>query len=218
MTFYANPFQLNGTGPYQLVSGVAAIYIGKIPVADTIIAQPSFSSAGIAQVDTSTYKFLGFATDTSDYMKPVEVTLGASYKDIESEGTTLIRKVLRTKEDYSLKTTIMATTLELIQYALNGNAITTTAASTGVAGTKQISFQQGFFTQPYTIVAVTPSPYGAFQQMFYFPRMVNETPSKLMYGKSDVANFDLEFKGILEPSLSLGAQAGNLIAVTAPGT
>ncbi len=79
-----------------------------------------------------------------NYMEDgVEVTLNQSTETFRGLGSTTALKAFRTEEDVVITVTMVDLTLAEVRRALNENAVTNTAAASGVPGTDEIRLDRG---------------------------------------------------------------------------
>lgn len=135
-----------------------------------------------------------------------------------SGGDTGIRKVFRTKDLFKVHFTLVDITLEQYSHAINGNAITAVAASSGVAGYKKMGLSRGSNVSQYALLIRGMSPYMASGNIQYEVDIAFQTGSQnVNLGKKGTpAGLMLEFTGIINANASIESERyGRVVAQTA---
>jgi hypothetical protein len=129
-------------------------------------------------------------------------------------GDTGIRKVFRTEEEMLITLQLADLTLEQYLLAMNGNAVTTTAAGSGTAGFKKLPMSRGLVVQQRAILLRGPSPYGDGWNMQYeVPVVVQSGSPQPVFRKNEPASLALEYMAIIDPNASgFSERYGRLIA------
>jgi hypothetical protein len=119
-------------------------------------------------------------------------------------GSTGVRKVFRTEEDFMVRFTLIDLTLEQYRHGLNLNTITTVPAGSGTAGYKKIGLLRGNDVAQMAIILRGPSPYGASMNLqFEIPIAFQTGEPKPVFGKKgEPAGIELEFTAIVDPNAS----------------
>jgi hypothetical protein len=133
-------------------------------------------------------------------------------------GSTGARKVFRTEEDMSVAFKLVDLSLETLAKVMNGNTITTIAASTGIAGTKSIGLSRGPQVAQYAMLIRGEgiSPYGIGSMQFNLPRVADAGKPKPVFTKGKPAVLDFEFLALEDlNAASADVRYGELIAQTA---
>lgn len=134
----------------------------------------------------------------------VTVKHGQTLKKIRGVGSTLVLKMVRTEEEHIISLMLMDLTLAQFSPALNGNSITTTAASSGVAGNKAINLERGLLVTQYALLVRGASPeYDGIAQ-YEIPIVGLISSQDVKFSKDDPAALQLEFEAIRHSSLGAG--------------
>lgn len=145
--------------PYEYISGPFEIYL-----AATGTAFPATPETAIGGSWTlyGTAGSKNYSEDGIVFRNPQSIERHGAY------GTTGPRKPFRTKEDCEIEVTLEDLTLEHYKYALNGGAVTDTAAQSAVAGHRSLPLLRGrSVTQYAMLIRAGESPYGDGWSMQY---------------------------------------------------
>jgi len=114
-----------------------------------------------------------------------------------SAGLTGPIKAFITEEDLIIAVKLLDVSLEQYATALNKLLPTTTAATTGVPGTKRLGLSQGASIREYALLARGASPDGPnFVAQYQVPRCFQSGDAKPVYKKGKPATLDLEFTAL----------------------
>lgn len=197
---------MDNTAPFEIMAAPFTCWLAPVNTAFPVVdAAPA---ATWVQVGTS-----GPRSVTED---GVTVSLPQTTEKWRSLGSTGARKIFRTEEDCVISFVLADVSLEQVQIALNGNAITAVAASAGVAGTKTIGLTRGPAVTQYALLLRGPSPYMAAGVMqFEVPMVVQVGSPELVFSKGgDPAGVALQFEA-LESGSTAADYFGRLVAQTA---
>jgi hypothetical protein len=129
-------------------------------------------------------------------------------------GTTGARKAVRTSEDLMVEFVLHDLTPEMYSYALNGNAVTTTAAGVGTPGTRSIPLHQGMDVTLYAmLVKGQTSPYGdsPLATQFQVPVCYQDENPAPVFAKGEPAGLAFKFVSLEDPNASEGSEFGTLV-------
>lgn len=111
-------------------------------------------------------------------------------------GGTGRRKAWRTEEDPMVSFTVHDSRPEVVRYALNSNALTSTAAGASTSGAKSVDLYRGPSVTQHALLLRSDdgSPYGdEFIAQFWMPLVVIENAMELTYEKGVPAGVAFEF-------------------------
>lgn len=129
-------------------------------------------------------------------------------------GTTGPIKAWRTEEDLMFSLTLWDVTEEQYRIALNAVTVTTTAAATGVAGSKKMGLSRGVDVVTYALMARgLLSGYGdGYVGQYEVPIVYQSGNAKPVFKKGKPAGLDLEFTALEDLSAASSAERfGRLI-------
>lgn len=148
-----------------------------------------------------TWVLIGTSGQRSQDESGIMTTYNQSINKVRPGGALGPVKAFRSEEDLMFKLTIWDVTLEQVRIALNANAVTTTAATTGVAGTKRIGMSRGFDVTEYALLARGVSPYAdAMNAQYEVPRCFMSNSPSIVYKKATPAAVELEFTALEDPN------------------
>jgi len=113
-------------------------------------------------------------------------------------------KAFRVSADTIIKFLLADMTLEQYAYALNGNAVTTVAASSGVAGNKSISLSRSLLVSSYALLARGASSHGDFVGQFEFYNVIHVGKPNPVFVKDKPAMLDMTFEALRDTTLGVG--------------
>lgn len=160
-------------------------------------------------VDTApsaSYTLLGANGADSIEDNGVVVKHEQNLKGFTPLGSTALVKVWRESEGVSVEFTLVDLTAEMYAKVMNGAAITTTASSSGVPGSKSVPIYQGHDVTLFALLfRGNVSPYGDSMNFQYWLPVVAQSdgPSPL-YKKADPAGLKLQFMAIKDSTNGLG--------------
>jgi hypothetical protein len=127
-------------------------------------------------------------------------------------------KAFRSEVALKISFTLLDMTVEAWKLALNGNSLSTVAASSGVPGSKSIQLMRTGDVTYYAMLLRGPSPVADEMSADYrFPRVCQFGNPKPLYKKFPPAALLLEFDGIEDPDYANG-KFGEYITQTANAT
>lgn len=194
----------NNSLPYEIIAAPYDVYYA--PVGTTFPLIDAVPAAAWLKVGTSlslNYLDDGVKVSHSQKMNP--------FRALGDAGS---RKVFRTEEDLMIALTLADLTLEQYQHALNGNAVTTTAASSGIAGFKKIGMSRGFSVATVALLVRGPSPYGDLMNLqFEVPRAAQTGNPQVVMKKDAPAGLALEWTALVDPNAaSVAERFGRIVA------
>jgi hypothetical protein len=113
-------------------------------------------------------------------------------------------KAFRTEESLAISFKVMDLTVEQVSAALNGNTVTTTGASSGVAGNKSIPMESGLIVTQYALLLRGPSSHYDGIGQWEIPIVVQDGELELVFSKGEPAGVQLSFQALRHASLGLG--------------
>lgn len=188
------------TVPYEVIAGASiALYTNA---ADT--AKPTLDDDDTALTGDSWTK-VGVSGDLSyDNGAGIVVEHPQSINFWRALGDSGSRKAFRTDEDCIVKVKVVDLRLETYALALNGNAITTTAAGAGTVGFKTLGLSRNLIVNTKALlVRLLVSPYGPdWIGQYYFPRVAIIGSPSVQFMKGDPAGLELQFQALVDPNAS----------------
>lgn len=170
--------------PYEIIGAPFTLW-----VANTGTAFPAIGAApgaGWSKVGTNgdrNYDEQGVTvghSQTLEYARPA--------------GATGPVKAFRTAEDLRITLTLWDLTLEQYAFAMNRNAVTTTAAGAGTAGFKELGVYRGTQVNEMALLLRGISAYDAdFIAQYEVPRAVDAGSPQVQFTKGRPAGLALEF-------------------------
>lgn len=179
--------------PYEIIAAPFTAWIAPIGEAFPLIdAAPAGNWAKIGTSGDENYSDAG-----------VTVSHAQTFGQARPVGNTGARKVWRDTEDLMIGFQLWDMSLEQYLLALNGNAVTTTAAGSGTAGFKSISLHRGQSVATYALLLRGPSAYAdAMNCQYQVPIVYQSASPKPVFSKKGPAGLDLEFAAIEDSSSS----------------
>lgn len=174
----------NNESPYEILAAPFTLWLASVGVSFPVVdAAPSASWTKLGTSGALDYGEGGVSIKHSQVI--------TKFRGL---GSTLYRKAFRTEEELIVKVTIHDLTLEQYKIALNGNAITTTAASSGVAGNKAINLERGLTVTQYALLVRGISPYGDYVGQFELPTVIQTGEPEVVFDKGNPAGLELSFE------------------------
>lgn len=173
--------------PYEIIAAPFTLYVAPLNTAMPVVT--AAPAAGWVKVGTS--------GDRNYSEDGVTVMHSQSNKLVRSAGAVGPIKAFREEEDLMFRLTLWDITLEQYTKALNDNAITTTAAGAGTAGTKSIGLSQGKTIKTFSLLVRGISPYGdGMVAQYEVARCFQSGNAEPQYRKGDPAGLALEFTAL----------------------
>ncbi len=196
---------INGT-PYEIIAAPYTVWIAAYGTA--------FPDVGADPA--AAWTKIGISGDKSQFEAGVKVTHSQTLRKIFASGATGPVKVVREQEELDIAFEIMDLTLAAYAQALNGNAITTTAAAGSAAAQKAIGLRQGIVVSTYALLVRGASPYTPTGNMQFEVPFVHQSgkPSPV-FAKGKPAGLSLQYSALEDPNAnSDDARFGYLRAQT----
>lgn len=187
----------NNATPFEVLAGLSIQFYTHDPDE----AEPSLDDDA-TDLATAGWNKVGLSGDLSyDNGAGVSLDFAQDINFWKSLGDTGSRKAFRTSEDFKMKVKVVDLRLETLSVALNGNAVTTVAASAGHMGTKKIGLSRGLSVKVYgLLVRLMASPYGEdWYGQIYVPRAVMAGSPTVQFMKGDPAGLELEWAAMIKP-------------------
>lgn len=153
--------------------------------------------------DPSDWTLIGAAGPLNYDEAGVNVEHAQSMAFWRSLGDAGSRKVFRSSEDLKIGLMLVDVTPEQYSFALNGNDVTATPASSGVPGTKKIGLSRGFTVDTRAVLLRGPSPEMEDGTMQYeCPRAAQTGEPKPVFTKDKPAMLAIEWTALVDPDAS----------------
>jgi hypothetical protein len=170
--------------PYEIIGAPFTLW-----VADTGTAFPLIDAAPGAG-----WTKVGTNGDRNYSEEGVTVAHPQSLNYVRPAGATGPVKAFRTEEDLRISLTLWDITLEQYAFAMNRNAVTTTAAGAGTAGFKKLGTYRGTQVNEMALLLRGISAYDAAMIAQYeVPRAVDAGSPQIRFSKGVPAGIALEF-------------------------
>jgi hypothetical protein len=183
----------NNDSPYELIADVITAWIAAAGT-----ARPAVDAAatGWTKVGTSGPLNYGPAGITTEH--PQEV------KKWKSLGSPTPIKAFRTEDGFLASWMLHDMTLEQLALVFNSNAVTTTPASSGVAGVKTIDLSRGFVVQTKALLLRGVSSYGDYVGQLWIPKCIITSSPKITHSPEEPAGVEIKFEGLYDSTYGLG--------------
>lgn len=199
------------TAPLEIIAAPFDVYRAVVGTAFPLVsANPSASWSKIGSNGSLNY----------DDGEGVSIAHSQDFSFFRALGDAGVRKAFRTQEELRIKLKLYDITLEQYKAALNDNAITATAASTGVPGSKKLGLSRGFSVATMALlIRGNVSPYGtnaSWNMQYEIPIAAQIGNPEVIYKKSEPVGLALEWMVLVDPSASTSDERfGRLVAQTA---
>lgn len=198
------------TTPYEIIAAPFTLYWA--PVGS---AFPLVSSA-----PTAPWIKVGSSGNLNyDDAAGVTVMHSQSTQAFRALGDAGTRKMFRTEESMKVRLKLVDITAEQYRHALNMNAVTATAASTGIPGTKKLPLSRGFTVATVALlIRGDVSPYGdsPLAMQYEIPSAAQVGSPTVLFKKSEPVGLELEWEVLVDPNASSDLERfGRLIEQTA---
>lgn len=192
------------TTPYEVIAGPFEVYQAAVGEAFPVI---DVTPAG-------NWAKIGTSGDRNITEDGVTVKHEQEIEEFRGLGGTGPQKVFRTSEDLIVSFTLADLTLEQYRLTLNGNTVTDTAASSGVAGHRDLYMYRGLdVSQVALLIRGAFSPYGQFNMQFEIPVCFQMGSPEVVFQKGTPAALAFEYKAIEDPNASTEkARFGTIVA------
>jgi hypothetical protein len=194
------------SAPFEIIAAPFTLYVAAVATAFPDVDEaPGASWTKVGTSGADNYSEDG-----------VTVQMAQTLETFRALGSTGARKAFRTEEELRISMTLMDLTLEQVKYALNENAITTTAAGSGTPGTKKIGLSRGTEVTRCALLVRGVSPYGDMAAQFEVPIAVVDGEPELVLVKGEPVGVALEFMALEDVSASsVEERFGRFVAQTA---
>ena len=199
------------TTPQEIVSAPLTLYYAPLGT-----AAPTSVDANAAAITAAGYTLIG-TNGTNDYDSTgITVTHNETLATFTPLGTTAPVKVWRTDEQLEVSVTLADISPAQYAFALNDIAVTTVAATTGVAGESDVALLQGINVTVFALLAVGVSAVSnTMQAMYAIPAVYQAANPAPVYKKGAPAELALTFATVLDPN---GGGCGSFRQQTAAKT
>ncbi len=198
------------TTPYEIIAAPFTLWWAPVgtafPLVNATPASPwaKVGSSGSLNYDDAT----GVTVEHSQTM--------SAFRALGDAGT---RKMFRTEESMKVKVKLVDVTLEQYRHALNQNTLTTTAAASGIPGTKKVGLSRGFTVATVALlIRGDVSPYGdsPLAMQYEVPIAAQIGSPMAVYKKSDPVGLELEWEVLVDTTASSDYERfGRLVQQTA---
>ena len=189
--------------PFEIIAAPFTVY--KAPVGEPF---PVIDAA-----PAGNWVKLGASGDRNLTEEGVTVGHTQAFNLARPAGATGPVKAVRTEEDLVIRLTLWDLRLEMYSYALNDNAVATTAAGSGTAGFKQIAIHRGVQVATFALlIRGDISPYGAdWKSQYQVPYAYAGGNPEPVYAKN-FTGLAFEFMALEDPNAATEADRfGHLI-------
>lgn len=143
-----------------------------------------------------------------NYMEDgVAVALNQSIETFRGLGSTTALKAFRTEEDLVITVQMADLTLAEVRRALNENAVTNTAAGSGVPGTDEIRLDRGVDVNTIALLIRGIGKSAQFETgnlQFEFDKVYEGASQELTFVKGEPAGVQLEFHALEDDNGNVG--------------
>ena len=173
--------------PYEIIGSPFTLWLAPVGTAFPLInAAPAVAWSKIGTNGTRNQSEEG-----------VKVSHSQSLNFARPAGATGPVKAFLDSEDFKVMMTMWDMSLEQYALALNGNAVSTTAAASGTAGFKKLGLSRKILIKEYALLVRGPSAYDeAFNAQFEVPRVVHTGNPEPVFRKGVPAALAMEFTGL----------------------
>ena len=174
--------------PYEIICAPFTVYIAPIGEAfPAVNADPA-----------GNWELLGTNGDRNYEEGGVTVGHSKSFSKIRTAGATGAVKADLNEEDLMVRLTLLDMTLEQYRYAVNGNAVTTTAAGSGTAGFKKLGLSHSpGRTREFALLVRGISAYDETMKAQYeLPRTFDSGSAQPVFRKGQAAGIALQFEAL----------------------
>ncbi len=196
--------------PYEIIATPLSVYLA--PVGEPFPEVDEAPAGNWAQI--------GAGGNLNYAEEGVTVAHGQEITEWKGLGSTAPRKAFRTAESLMISLMLADVSAEAYQVALNQNAITTTAAGSGVPGSKQINMYLGPTVDTRALLIRGLSAYNeAYAAQWEVPVVYESASPETVFVKDAPAMLALEFKALEDPdATSAAARFGSIRHQTAVAT
>lgn len=177
--------------PYEVIAAPFTVYRAPVGTAFPLIgAAPA-----------SDWVKIGTSGDRSQTEEGVTVSHRQAINAVRAAGSTGPIKAFRNEEDLMVAFTLMDLSLEAYAMAMNGNAVSTTAAGVGTAGYKALKLYRGAsVTLHALLIRGAASAYGdGWSSQYQIPVCFQSGDAEPVFTKGEPAGIALEFTALEDP-------------------
>lgn len=171
--------------PYEIIASPFTLYKAPVGTAFPLIdAAPAVDWVKI-----------GVSGDRSMNEDGVTVAHSQTVNTVRTAGSTGPVKAFRPEEDMVVSLTLLDLTLEAYSIAMNGNAVTATAAGVGTAGSKALKLHRGVQVETFALlIRGVASAYGdGWNAQYQLPVCFQSGNPEPVFTKGEPAGLALEF-------------------------
>jgi hypothetical protein len=184
--------------PFEIVAAPFTLWVAPVGTA----------FPDIDEAPSGSWIKLGTSGDRSETEEGVTVTHGQEINQVRTAGATGPVKAFRTQESMVVAMTLLDLSLEQYAQALNGNAVTTTAAGVGSAGFKALKLYQGLQVEALALLVrgAAGSAYGDdWAAQYEIPACFQSGSPEPVFTKGEPAGLALEFTALEDPDAATPA-------------
>ena len=139
---------MDNSTPYEIIGAPFEMWVSPVGTA----------FPAVDEEPQAPWALIGTSGNLNHTQEGITVSHSQSMNFFRASGDCGSRKAFRTDEDLKIALAIADLSLEQYQHALNGNTVSETPASAGVAGTKKIGLSRGFAVATHALLLRGPSP------------------------------------------------------------
>ncbi len=183
--------------PYEIIAGPLTLWLAPVGTTFPLIdAAPSGTWIKVGTSGSRNYSEDG-----------VTIAHSQTTQKVRPAGAVGAVKAFRDSEDMMIRVTLWDLTLEQYLYALNGNAVTTTAAGPSTAGFKKIGLSQGHSVTAHALLVRGVSAYNeAMAAQYEVPRCFQSGNPEPVFRKGVPAGLAMVFDALEDPGAASEAE------------
>lgn len=179
--------------PNEIMVGPLEVYLSPVGTA----------FPDVDEVPAAAWKLLGTNGTLNQAEGGITVSHPQTIKEHMNEGATGPIDAFRTGEGLEFSFTLEDMTAEQYTHAINGEAVTDTAAGTGTPGYRAINLYRGPTVKKYALLARGFSPYDPTLKLQYqVPICYQADNPAPAFNKSAPGALKLTFKALIDPNAS----------------
>lgn len=183
----------NNASPFELVADVITAWIAAEGT-----ARPAVDAVPTGYTKIGTGGPLNYGAAGVTIESPQTVKLWKSL------GSPVPVKAYRTDDGFKASWMLHDLTLEQLALVYNSNAVTTTAASSGVAGVKTIDLDRGFVVTTKALLLRGVSANGDYVGQIWVPKCCITSSPKEVHSPEEPAGVEIVFEGLRDTTYGLG--------------
>ena len=193
--------------PYEIIMSPFEVWLA--PVGETFPDIDATPSGNWAKLGTN-----GKQNQGDD---GITITHEQTVNEHRNVGSTGPIKVVRIEENLTIEMVLEDLSIDQYAKVINNATVTTVAAATGVAGSKEFPLHQGQDVATFALLCRGKSPYGDNWNMQYEVPVVYQAENPApVFKKGEAAGLKLTFKAIEDPNAATEAERfGKVIAQNA---